>query len=207
MSNIKSETAQKSTQEHLAEAERIFIDFSNYNCENQLFCYRLMKHIFENSEIPSNSVTIDGLLQECNKLSILHAQIIYYRYNLIKTYKEIAHEVSLSITRVQQTENIAIRLLRNRMRFYYLPKRQVFLVKYNRFLDSIQTGTHSEDDINIDELGLSIRTSHALKRAGIYTASQLFRKTKEQLFAIPHLGQSSIEEILNIKKQLLIGFI
>ena len=174
MSNIHKQTANNNTPENLAEARRIFIDFSNYDCGNQLLCYRLIKDIFENDEIPSNSVTMTGLLTMCNQLSVLQAQIIYYRYKLTKTYKEIVSEVHLSATRVKQTENNAICILRNKMRFYYLPKHQEFLRKYNLFLDAIQAGETSKEDILVNELGLDAHITDSLRLAGIDTASQLF---------------------------------
>lgn len=48
----------------------------------------------------------------------------------------------------------------------------------------------------IDVIGLSVRSQHALTRAGCYTVGQLMDLSEEELFSIPHLGKKSVEEIL-----------
>lgn len=48
----------------------------------------------------------------------------------------------------------------------------------------------------IDEIGLSVRSQHALIWAGYQTIGQLMDLKEEELFSIPHLGKKAVAEIL-----------
>ena len=52
------------------------------------------------------------------------------------------------------------------------------------------------DDILIDELGLSVRAYCCLKRAGIFTISDIINLPKDDWFKIKNLGRKSLEEVV-----------
>ena len=51
-------------------------------------------------------------------------------------------------------------------------------------------------NISIGEIGLSVRSYNALRRAGIETVGQLLECNEESLLQIRNLGRKSIDEIL-----------
>ena len=51
-------------------------------------------------------------------------------------------------------------------------------------------------DMNIDELELSVRSYHSLKRAGINTVAELCNKTSDDMMKVRNLGKKSLEEVL-----------
>jgi DNA-directed RNA polymerase subunit alpha len=48
----------------------------------------------------------------------------------------------------------------------------------------------------IDELGLSVRTSNCLKRAGITKTGELFEKSEQELLNINNFGKKTLEELM-----------
>ena len=54
-------------------------------------------------------------------------------------------------------------------------------------------------DAPVDELGLSVRSTNALRNNGILKLSQLFELTEEKLFSMRNLGAKSVREILAAK--------
>lgn len=57
------------------------------------------------------------------------------------------------------------------------------------------------DDL-IDELGLSVRSTNALKRGGIFTVEKLLECSESRLYAIHNLGKLSVEEIIKVQESL-----
>lgn len=53
------------------------------------------------------------------------------------------------------------------------------------------------NDINIMELDLSIRSFNCLRRAGIYTVSELIGYTETDMMKVRNLGRKSLQEIKN----------
>jgi len=51
-------------------------------------------------------------------------------------------------------------------------------------------------NMSIEELGLSVRTSNCLKRAGIAKAGELFEKSEGELLNIKNFGQKALEEVM-----------
>lgn len=58
-----------------------------------------------------------------------------------------------------------------------------------------------EHDGNLDELNLSVRSSNALRNAGIKTISQLFALDAEALCQIKNIGELSVKEIISAKER------
>ena len=51
-------------------------------------------------------------------------------------------------------------------------------------------------DMTVEELELSMRSRHCLKRAGINTIEELIDKTEEDLMKVRNLGKKSLAEII-----------
>ena len=49
---------------------------------------------------------------------------------------------------------------------------------------------------SIDAIGLSVRSSNALHRAGVHTVGDMLERTEEDLSQVRNLGKKSLEEIL-----------
>jgi len=60
----------------------------------------------------------------------------------------------------------------------------------------------NDDEIRIEDLGLSIRTVNSLKRAGINTVGDLLRPREEDMMGVRNLGRKSLEEVLEKIKEL-----
>ena len=60
----------------------------------------------------------------------------------------------------------------------------------------------ADEEISIDELGLSIRAFNCLKRAGIHTLGQLQEMSEEDLSKIRNLGKKSMAEIKQRLKEV-----
>lgn len=56
--------------------------------------------------------------------------------------------------------------------------------------------------MKIDELNLSVRSYHCLKRAGIHTVEQLLSMSKEDLMRINGMGINSTTEVMTAMKRL-----
>ena len=52
-------------------------------------------------------------------------------------------------------------------------------------------------NITIEELNLSVRSYHCLKRAGLNTVGDLIEKTYEQMCEVKNLSKKSLEEVIN----------
>jgi DNA-directed RNA polymerase subunit alpha len=58
------------------------------------------------------------------------------------------------------------------------------------------------EDMNIDELELSVRSYNCLKRAGINTVKELCEKSQDEMMKVRNLGRKSLEEVLAKLKEL-----
>jgi len=62
-------------------------------------------------------------------------------------------------------------------------------------LEMPSSGEGSEDDINIEELEIGVRSYNCLKREGIQTVADLVKRSEAELMNIPNFGRKSIEEV------------
>ena len=69
-----------------------------------------------------------------------------------------------------------------------------------------EISSHPLDDINIDDLDLTVRSYNCLKRAGINTVGDLRRKTSDDMLKVRNLGRRSLEEIISKMRELEIWF-
>ena len=88
--------------------------------------------------------------------------------------------------------------------FYEYAKYSDAVKKFNslvlELLDSAEK-LHEEDDILIENLGLSIRARYCLLRAGIETLSDLSERTIIDLMKIRNLGKKSLNEIIEVARE------
>ena len=52
-------------------------------------------------------------------------------------------------------------------------------------------------EVPVDNMGLSVRSTNSLKRAGFYTADEFISKSDDELLKIRNLGQKGVDEIRN----------
>ena len=50
-------------------------------------------------------------------------------------------------------------------------------------------------EVSIDELGMSVRSTNALHRAGIFNVEQLIKLSDEDLYNISNMGAKSVTEV------------
>jgi len=55
--------------------------------------------------------------------------------------------------------------------------------------------------VSVQVLGLSVRPTNCLRRAGIETVEQLVSRTPDELMALPNFGQTSLDEIRQVLEQ------
>ena len=60
--------------------------------------------------------------------------------------------------------------------------------------------------LNIDNLGMSVRSTNCLHRAGIFTVEEFLKLTEEEMAAIRNLGRKSMEEIME-KQRLYAAYV
>ena len=63
--------------------------------------------------------------------------------------------------------------------------------------DEVVEEEETFDNLNIEDLDLSIRSSNCLKRAGILTVQELTQKTEAEMMKIRNLGKKSLLEVKN----------
>ena len=56
--------------------------------------------------------------------------------------------------------------------------------------------------VSIEEIGLSVRSSNALRRAGIHTVDAMLELSHEQLLKMKNLGIKSIDEIERLQSEI-----
>lgn len=56
-------------------------------------------------------------------------------------------------------------------------------------------------ELSVDEIGLSVRSTNALRKEQIRTVGEMLQLTEEQLYAIRNLGKKSVEEILQRSRE------
>ena len=93
-----------------------------------------------------------------------------------------------------------------------LPKKEVLLEKQRETAEAPQPVEVKQEteaaarDISIDTLGLSTRSTNALKRNGIQTISAFMKADPKKIVLIRNIGQKSIDEIIAAQKELKSSF-
>lgn len=187
----------------LQQAEKIFVDHKQFTKFMALGSYRLLRDILEEDEFPSNSATITGL--DCVIMSIDECDILYNHYFHGMTFEHIASNV-LQNTSAAQVRLIHKRLLKKlhlQARKFFFPEREAFIARYIKFIHAVQANCPVTDDLSIREVGLNARTANALYHGGLTTASQMYFATKDRLMKVRGFGPLALEEVYNLKYNLL----
>lgn len=192
-------------QQLLKEANRIFIDAQNYDYNIVLGCYNVLKVLFPKEELPKNSATVRGLELIRAQLDEYSDKVLYYHYYIGMSYEDISRNIPFTSSKISSMDAKCLTLIWSHAKDFYLPLRQQFIAKYHLFLEAIQKGVPSKNDISIHELGLQTYTTTALYRAQIFTASQLFLLKNDELMKCRGIGDKALDEITNVKQKLLVG--
>jgi DNA-directed RNA polymerase alpha subunit len=62
-------------------------------------------------------------------------------------------------------------------------------------LDSVPTIAEKSESLDVETMGLSVRSANCLRQANIMTISELLSKNEKELLAIPHFGKKCLNEI------------
>ena len=65
----------------------------------------------------------------------------------------------------------------------------------NIIAEQVEKEVNVYEQMNIDELDLSVRSYNCLKRAGIQTVMELTQKTEEDMMKVRNLGKKSLKEV------------
>jgi DNA-directed RNA polymerase alpha subunit len=70
-----------------------------------------------------------------------------------------------------------------------------------RILNLIEMDITDWNDIPIDNLKLTVRSTNCLKSEGIETVGQLIKCSYWDIYSIPNLGRKSVDEIVEVLMQ------
>lgn len=130
------------------------------------------------------------------------------------TQDQTAKKLSLSAGRVQQLEQRALhKLLNADLKYYSVPyenyKKALDTINYLRaYIEEHNTQIrlerfekaaeeHEKLKIQVDDMGLTVRSRNCLRRSGIDTLGDIVNTSKDDMMRIRCLGPHSLEEITN----------
>ena len=174
------------------------------------------------------SVYIPEFLKSIELLSERERQILELRFRHNLNLESISKRVGVTGERVRQIENIALRKLcypnnykkwklhtvdsmrevqqeRDKYRLQTIilkEKINSLIEKYNLEEETCEVTSLEEgdelDNLLIEELDLSLRSYHCLKRSGKYTLGDLKSMSYDDFTHIRNLGQKSLREIIHV---------
>ena len=74
------------------------------------------------------------------------------------------------------------------------------------FAEAVEEPKNKYQDMTIEELDLSVRSSNCLKRANIATVMELTQKTEEDMMKVRNLGKKSLKEVKEKLQAIGLGF-
>lgn len=189
--------------ELLQQAEQVFVDHKQFTKFMLAGSYRLLCDVMKQDNFPTNSATITGL--DCVVMSIDEHDILYNHYFQGMTFEHIASNVlqNASAPQVRLIHKRLLKKLRMQARKFFFLEREAFIARYINFIHSVEANCPASDDLSIREIGLIPRTANALYHGGITTASQMYFATKERLLKVRGFGPLALEEVLELKYNLL----
>ena len=172
-----------------------------------------------------------GLEYVLSLLDEREQSVINWRYKEGKTQEEIGERLGITGGRARQIEMHALRKLRSPWNRRYIANgyngeqyrqqqaqqvkmeeiyegvleeattERIEQEKIRREAEAMMTKEKNENEISIEDLGLSTHALHCLKRGYIYTVSDLCKVSDTQLLRIRHLGPKTLGEIAEKVKE------
>lgn len=196
--------------------------------------YNLLETIVRNTtmDVPLNMTPdrIRGLQYAMSTLEPREYEVLMYRYNSKLTLRAIGEIYSLSVERMRQIENKALRKLRTPSRWNYIKlgvagywqqrKKQYYDQGYRiGYLDGYENGVKDEKegrnraykdnpilDLIIENLELSTRAFQCLRRMGCNRIGDVVAKDAESILKTRNMGKKSMDEIARaLHKRNIIG--
>jgi len=146
--------------------------------------------------------TMQDVMEECYE-DMRDNEIIRLAYCDELSYQQIAEEIGISIERVRQLIVRFIKKMRrsDRVRRMILGNEEYSIVvesldkKKEKIIQASSNQFDIKDDISIDFLNLSRRTSNCLKRNDIQTIKQIVELQDSDLMKMRNFGASSLTEL------------
>ena len=202
-------------QEFLKEGYRIFADAVNYS-DDEIVGYtrlvNLINHCTRDCE--DRNILISELVKALSTLNSKHQTILLSRCGLSAnsslecelysntpmTLNELSKIFRVYPETIRQHQESALRKMRHPSRF------PMCVISNIRKRKESELVARSYSDILIKELSFSVRTFNCLLRAGISTVEDLLNFPEEKLPQIRNLGQRSLEEVIQKRRELLEKF-
>lgn len=173
------------------------IELNKRTYRNLKFPKNLIFDVFLKNDFEVLEDNENGLAFVMDNLRDYEKDILIDYYKEEMTLKQIAEKKNLSTERIRQIKAKAIRKLRHPINSKYIKfgyEKYIGMLKKKEIEIREEMESRRIIDVKIEELPLSIRAYNCLKRAGIYTVSDV--KSKEQLMKLRALGRKTYEEIL-----------
>lgn len=196
--------------------------------------FNLLETIVQNSslEVPLTMTDdrIRGLQYAMSTLEPREYEVLMYRYNSKMTLRAIGEIYGLSVERMRQIENKALRKLRTPSRWNYIKlgvagywqqrKKQYYDQGYRTgYLDGYENGVKDEKegrkrayednpvlDLIIENLELSTRAFQCLRRMGCHRIGDVAAKDAESILKTRNMGKKSMDEIARaLHKRNIVG--
>lgn len=194
----------------------------------------LLQAIVQNTSTePPQNMTEDrirGLQYAMSTLEPREYEVLMYRYNSKLTLRAIGEIYGLSVERMRQVENKALRKLRTPSRWNYIKlgvagywqqrKKQYYDQGYRMgYLDGYKNGIKDEKEgrdrnyqnnpvlnLIIENLELSTRAFQCLRRMGCNRIGDVIDKDTDTILRTRNMGKRSMDEIARaLHKQNIIG--
>lgn len=196
--------------------------------------FNLLATIVQNSQLEAPlTMTPDrirGLQYAISTLEPREYEVLMYRYNSKMTLRAIGEIYGLSVERMRQIENKALRKLRTPSRWNYIKlgvagywqqrKKQYYDQGYRMgYLDGYENGVKDEKegrkrayennpvlDLIIENLELSTRAFQCLRRMGCDRIGDVVAKDAESILKTRNMGKKSMDEIARaLHKRNIVG--
>ena len=149
-------------------------------------------------DLPINVIAIDSIFTPVERVNI---KVENTRVGQITDYDKLTLDVFTDGTiEPSDAVSLAAKVLSDHLRSFIdlsdkSSRIQVIAAEEENSKDKVL-------EMNIDELGLSVRSYNCLKRAGINTVEELCNRTSEDMMKVRNLGRKSLEEVLSKLKEL-----
>jgi len=189
------------------QAIQTFVDSENYNAEECVFYYRVLKKLMIASEPLKSNYFISGLKEIMNQPEFGCWSLFERRFNvgMYQSVDEIANILGISKQGLLKRYEEAYKYIRRQDNKYDIAKRIALLKESIMQLRTIRekhSSQHAVTGASIADLPLKTRTYSCLKAAGITSIIQFTRLTEKQIKKIPGAGAKTVEDIISNQRKL-----